>query len=69
VNFGLLQVLLESFLELGVLRGFGHLWESLNELRFGMQEVLQIFDQQFLQLIHGLAFQKEFTFRSRIVAN
>ena len=47
--FCLLEVFLEGFLELWMVRGFGHLGQGCHELTFGMEKVLEFFDEQFSQ--------------------
>ena len=54
--FGLDPVLLEGGLQVGVVGGLGHLGECLEDLAFGVIDVLQFVDEQVVQrgkLGHG----------------
>ena len=45
MDFGLQQVLFESLLELGMVGGLRHLGQRADELRFGVKQILQLFDK------------------------
>ena len=47
VGFGLLQVIFKGSLEFFVVSSFGHLGQSLEQLFFGVVQVLEFFDKRF----------------------
>ena len=53
VALGLLQMLFEAGLELGILRGLGHLRQRFHDLLFGVVDVLEGIEEQVLEGLFG----------------